>query len=344
MSVSTLKLRRFSRLRQLALVLLVATAGAASALVMSARWLWLGELAASFQWHLGLGLVLVAGACVVLRARRLATLVAVASGFLLAPELALYIGEPAAASGSPELVLVSANVLQPNRHHREIADALLASEGDVIAVVELSKPMRAELERRLERWPHRVFSPAGEWSEQTWGMGVFSRLPFREGERLYLPETYAPSLDLKLERDGTPLDLRVVHLPRPGAEDWRVEARNEALAELATRLEWTGTSALVGDLNTTSTSPVFPDLLESTGLRDSRQGFGRCVSWHLRSLRYPLGIAIDHALVGRDLQVLSRETFELPFSDHEGIRVRLALPTPRLAQARPVVDAGSASR
>lgn len=335
-----MKLRRFGRLRQLALVLLVASAGAACALVMSARWLWLGELAASFQWHVGLGLVLVAGACVLLRARRLATLVALASAILLAPEVSLYLGEPAAASGSGELVLVSANVLQPNHHHREIADALLASDGDVIAVVELSKPMRAELERRLERWPHRVFSPAGEWSEQTWGVGVFSRLPLTEGERLYLRETYAPALDLHLERDGTPLDLRVVHLPRPGFEDWRIDARNEALAELATRLDWSGTSALVGDLNTTSTSPMFPDLLESTGLRDSRQGFGRCVSWHLRSLKYPLGIAIDHALVGRDLQVLSRETFELPFSDHEGIRVRLALPGARIVNAASVARPG----
>ena len=333
MRVPANKLRHVSRLRQLALALLVAVALSAAALVMTARWLWLGELAASFQWHIGLSLVLVAGACALLRSRRLATLVAAAAAVLLAPELGLHVGGPAAASGASELVLVSANVLQPNRHHREIAEALLATGGDVIAVVELSRPMRAELERRLADWPHRTFSPEGEWTDQTWGMAVFSRLPFREGQRLYLTETYAPSLDLRLERDGLPLDVRVVHLPRPGVEEWRVEARNAALAELATRLEWSGTSVLLGDLNTTSTSPVFPDLLESTGLRDSRQGFGRCVSWHLRSLEYPLGIAIDHALVGRDLQVLSRETFALPFSDHEGIRVRLALPSARFAHA-----------
>ena len=61
------------------------------------------------------------------------------------------------ADGS--LSVVSANLLQTNRHAGEVAEALTGTGADVIAVLELSLSMRGELERRLGGWPHRAFSP-----------------------------------------------------------------------------------------------------------------------------------------------------------------------------------------
>jgi len=59
--------------------------------------------------------------------------------------------------------------------------------------------------------------------------------------------------------------------------------------------------------------------------RDSRAGFGRQPTWWMRSLGLPLSVAIDHVLVGARVAVLARSTFELPYSDHAGVRSRLTL-------------------
>lgn len=299
----------------------------ASVVVSSARWIWFGELAASFSWHIGWSSLLAAAVLLALSARRHAVVAAALGVALVATEARLWFGAAPNTTSSASIQLVSANLLQPNRHHDDVAHALSATGADVIAVLELSKPMRAVLDRELASWPHRVYSPTTEWHASIWALALYSKLPLRETRWIPLRETYAPGIEVKVNCGAGELLLRLVHLPRPG-QQWRVDARNQALEELAGGLAWNERSVLFGDLNTTSSSPFFAPLLERAGLRDSRAGFGRQSSWWLRSLRVPIGIAIDHVLVGRDVRVLEREIFEIPFSDHAGIRARLALERP----------------
>ena len=82
-------------------------------------------------------------------------------------------------------------------------------------------------------------------------------------------------------------------------------ARDEQLLALVTFVKSQNDPiVLIGDLNTTSYSPAFRDLCESTGLRDSRQGFGIQASW---TPRLPvLEIAIDHCLVPAQSHVAER--------------------------------------
>ncbi|MEM9383367.1 MAG: hypothetical protein AAGB93_25720, partial [Planctomycetota bacterium] len=84
-------------------------------------------------------------------------------------------------------------------------------------------------------------------------------------------------------------------------------------------------------------SPLVSDLCDATGLRDSRAGFGRLSTWRIGTvlpgpvpIRLPelarISVSIDHALVSDGLAVLHRDRFDVPGSDHAGIRVRV---TPR---------------
>lgn len=318
------------RLRRSAIALVVLCVVSCSAAIFSARWFWLGELAASFEWQLGWCVFAAAGVLLLLGARRLALVAAVLAVVHVAPESWLSVESAphlSAGEASPGVLrVVSANLLQPNRHYSEIAAALKRTDADVICVVELSGPMREVLERELSAWPHRVIANPTKrpYDGKAWTTGIFSKLPL--GTPCFAPVTdsYAPLIEVHPECGVDGVVLRLVHLPRPGRE-WRVLARNEALSKIATEVEWTSRSIALGDFNTTSHSPAFGELLEATGLRDSRAGFGRQPSWWLRDLGFPLGIAIDHVLVGDAVEVRNRRTFALPFSDHGGVVVDLAL-------------------
>ncbi len=326
---------------------LSASSAAVSALVWLTPVIWFGELLASFQFHIGLFVLAVSGSLALLRAPRLAAAAALIGVLHVAPDLALSMRSSAASASpsSPALRVLSANVLQPNRHFDEIAAALRASDADVIGVLELSGPMRAVLERELSAWPHRVvarpskrFDDSRAYDKRVWTTALFSKLPLEDVRFVQVFDCYAPLIEARV-RAPEPVTLRLAHLPRPG-ERWRVEARNQALEQLAREFEWGPQSVLMGDLNLTSGSPAFGRLLGATGLVDSRQGFGRCPSWWLRAapglrragapgwlaalVDLRLGIAIDHVLHGAGLAVRTREVIELPFSDHGGVLTELS--------------------
>lgn len=330
-----------ARWRRVAPWALAAPVLAASASILLARHVWFGELVASFELHVGLFALAAAVSLLLFRARRLAAAIAVLGCVHGAPDVLLYLPQSsttraADAAPAPTLRVLSANVLQPNRHYSEIAAALRTSDADVIGVVELSGPMRATLERELAAWPHRVVATPtkGTSGKSVWTTALFSKQPLENVRFVQLFDCYAPLIEARVGDGAAAVTVRLAHLPRPGSA-WRVAARNEALRQLATQLEWGERVLLIGDLNTTSSSPAFDDLLASTGLRDSRQGFGRQSSWWLRSrptmLRagapswladvcsLRLGITIDHALAGAAFETLERTVVELPFSDHAGV-------------------------
>jgi hypothetical protein len=84
-----------------------------------------------------------------------------------------------------------------------------------------------------------------------------------------------------------------------------------------------GRVLLVGDLNMTSWSPFFSDLIQTSGLRDSRKGFGMQNSWPAN--RRLLMIPIDHILVSEGVKVLSRRIGQFNGSDHYPILLDFSL-------------------
>jgi len=296
---------------------------AASLVVFSARWWWLGELAASFRWHLGWCALLCGASLGALRAWKTAGFTALLACWLLAPELALSLRPRPSSARERHLDVVAANLMWPNKRIAQVIDALRAADPDVIAFEELSPSSREQLERALTAWPARVISPPpDQWSDGTWGIGLFSKLPLQQVRLVPVGDSYAPLIEAQVDCDGRRLTLRVVHVPRPGRLH-HLERRESTLDALEHELQWNESCVLLGDLNTTSNSPAFDDLLERTGLRDSRRGFGRQPSWTLHQLVLPLSIAIDHVLVGSALAVVERETLTLPGSDHRAVRARI---------------------
>jgi endonuclease/exonuclease/phosphatase (EEP) superfamily protein YafD len=79
---------------------------------------------------------------------------------------------------------------------------------------------------------------------------------------------------------------------------------------------------LAADFNITPWSPVFADILEGSGLRDSSLGFGVAPTWLSRPLFF--GLPIDHILVSPDIKVKNRHVGPDVGSDHFPVIADLA--------------------
>jgi len=294
-------------------------------LVWSARWFWLGEVATSFTWYLGWAGLLGALALWFVERRRLAIASALIAALHLWPELSLWL--PSARSGATdaqgqELTIASCNLLWGNPDSALIHKWLEEHDPDIVAFQEVSVKSRVILEGLSKSYPFSVVSPDKEWHRKTWGTAFLSRVPLTSSRLLPALESNARSpLEVTVSLGGKDLVLRNIHPTRPGKE-WRNLKRNAVLKGIA-KLDWQGQCILLGDLNVTSTSPTFTELLEVSGLRDSRLGFGRQPSFTPSELGGVFSVAIDHVLVSDSLHVTDRRTVSIPGSDHRGVVVRI---------------------
>lgn len=327
------KPRREWLLRALALLGLAGYV-AASLLVWSARWFWLGEIAASFAWQLGTAGLAASALAWIVGARRVACATALLAIVHAGPELSLYLPAPhpsgaqarstAGSSAARDVLrLANCNLLFDNHEEAAFARFVREHELDLVVCEEVTPPWRALLESLRSTHPHLWLSPAPEtWSADTWGTAILSRRPFLAARRIaFASQAQRPLMEVEIELDGSAITVRGAHPMRAG-KAWRLELRDEVLDALAA-LPWEPDGVLVGDLNVTSTSPVFARLLARSGLADSRRGFGRQPSFVVRTRLVDLPIAIDHVLVGPALHVLERSTAAIPGSDHAAVIVDL---------------------
>jgi endonuclease/exonuclease/phosphatase (EEP) superfamily protein YafD len=133
---------------------------------------------------------------------------------------------------------------------------------------------------------------------------------------------WLPTIVAKLDLPPGKMTLVALHPSSPGSE-WNHDARNAQLlaaAEIAAQQK--GPVMMLGDFNTTSWSPVFSDVLATSGLRDSRLGFGVEPTWP--GVPLPLRIPIDHCLVSPEIAITDRRVGPDIRSDHRPLVVDFA--------------------
>lgn len=285
-------------------LLAVGLAGSAAVMLL-ARWWWVGECA--IHWHRHL-LLLCPLPLLLLRGWWWAPVLASAAVFagpLLVPRPSP--PEAPAAAVTP-LRVASANVQWANSRMADAHVALAALELELLAVVELTP----ELDRRLRSdWPHRhAVVGAGHGA---FGSGLYSRLPIVARRRHEVGRTTV--LDSVVATGAGPLRVLVVH-PPPPIRALRF-AQRQALFELVAAVGARSEMPLVvlGDFNCSPASPAWPRMLHAGGLRHAAEVPHTWPAW----LPGLAGIAIDHVLAGPGLQVDGLTTFGIPGSDHRGL-------------------------
>lgn len=225
--------------------------------------------------------------------------------------LAPLYGSTGVASGSPceSLRLMSLNIYSDNPQHDLVVAAVRKERPDVVFLLEVTDRWLAALEPLRAEFPYSHAEPRSS----NFGMAVYSRRPIDTVRVTDSGNSDYPFLEVDLRVDGRLCTLIGAHpVPPRNRKAWAY--RNDQLQFLATRVPRDRPAIVLGDLNITSWSPPFAELLHRTGLRDSRQGFGLQGTWPatLPGAR----IAIDHALVSREIRVRQRHIGAPVGSDH----------------------------
>lgn len=229
----------------------------------------------------------------------------------------LYFGRAPAGRDGPRLRILSFNVLAHNPEYDKVRDFIKSESPDVAVFFEADSRWPPELSQLADLYPYQKFRP----QEGHMGVALLSRIPFEHAEFHHL-DPACPAGLMRFRIGDRPVTIIATHVFPPTAA-WKTARRNAQLEEVAklVRAE-TNPVIVIGDYNATSWSSAFRQLRNSTGLRDSRRGFGVQPSWpaQARLLRIP----IDHCLTSHELRVLNRRLGPGCGSDHLPVIVDLA--------------------
>ena len=207
--------------------------------------------------------------------------------------------------------LVHANVLGENDQYQHLIDLVRAENPDIITLAEPHGAwMGAILPALSPAYPHHRY----EAFEDNYGIAVFSRTPFTRAETHWFGPARLPTLVIGVELAGQPLTLIATHPPPPKSLRETIK-RDRQMAEIAAfALAQPGPLLLAGDLNMSSWSYAFGDLLRGSRLHDSRQGIGIQPSWPAQ--RPWFLIPLDHILHTPDITIHRRRIGPNIGSDH----------------------------
>lgn len=296
----------------------VAAAGTAASFL--GRLFWAFEAASAFRVQYFAILTVGAVGYAVFRKRAAAAALgglALANLALAAP---LYLGRPAApAPGTRTYRAILANVLTANRRFDRVAGLVRDLEPDIVVLEEVNERWLRELSGLRADYPHGRAVPRTD----NFGIALWSRIPLDGAAVLSWSEVEVPSIAARLSLGGRPVTAIATHPLPPRRADyfaWRNQ-QLEALGQYVSSQP--GEVLVLGDLNMSSWSPYFGDLVRTTGLSDTRRGFGVLASWpsDVPFLRIP----IDHALVSKGIRVVDRRLGPDVGSDHFPVILDFAL-------------------
>ena len=229
------------------------------------------------------------------------------------------LAEPTLSSGkSQPLRVVLLNVNYHRDDYEKVVDFIQWASPDLMVLVETNQTWMSNLERLQAEYPY-----VSNFSRKKYGIALFSRLPFKSARILDFGNFGRPSVVAELNIDGQPLTVIGTHPFKPSNKIY-AERRNQQFSTIANFLtSQNGPTMLLGDLNTTPWSPYFQDLLQATGLHDTREGYGLQTTWP--TTFPPLWIPIDHCLVSSEIVVNTRQVGPDVGSDHYPIIVDFSL-------------------
>lgn len=285
------------------------------------RFSWFLDLFSHFrvQYAIGLsilGLLLLCG-----RRRRTAVLFLCFAGVNLAIVLPLYFGgSKVQAHDAPTMRAMLLNVNTRLGDPERVRQVVVSTNPDILVLEEISARWMPFLAWLTNSYPYSLTQPR----EDNFGIGLFSKLPFAEGEVVYMGDAAVPSIVATVTTAHSPLLVIATHPLPPAGRDYS-RWRNEQLERLPDYVRSNNPVLLLGDLNVTPWSHHFRRLLASTGLRDSAKGFGVQPTWP--DFNPLLRIPIDHCLHSEEILIIDRQIGEDVSSDHYPLIVDFVIRT-----------------
>jgi len=271
------------------------------------------------QWSLLATILLVPG---MIYFRRISLALLPLYGFIVIVNFAhLYIPSSTPATGSFGLNIAQLNLRYHNPHTKDIFSQLAQADYDILVLQEIGDVSVEYLERVSISYPYSIGS--GSLSGYSSRHVLFSKWPLSDRKVHDLGHVEGNVIDVLVNPPHSDRAVRVLAL-HPGAprnrELWAL--RNTTLEFVAREIAKSPNryQLVVGDLNVSSWSVVFQNLLQVSGLRHSGAGHGYLPSWTLlphNSITRLLGSAyIDHCLVSSSFSIRDRQWQIVEGSDH----------------------------
>jgi endonuclease/exonuclease/phosphatase (EEP) superfamily protein YafD len=275
-----------------------------------ARWDWRLDLVSHFQSP-ALVVTLLAIVAMLLTRRRSVLLLLLLAAFQAEPLVRYSLSNPVKPLNPTggRLRLLMANVLVDNDGFEALSAMISDTNPDIVGLVEISDAWVVGLSEISKQYPYKLSAPDGPRGLALW----FKKRPISIDTAKTPTLEGWPFLHASFEFEGETRQLWLVHPASPMRRLGRFTGFPEldAIADLVA--EKAGSTIVMGDFNTTEGSPYFRDFVKTTGLRDSRLGFGRQPSWPVGS---PYQITLDHAFVSEDWAVVERKQGTSIGSDH----------------------------
>ncbi len=293
---------------------------------LGARLSWLCEITTHFRVQYAAILALATGLSLLGRRWRAALVLGLFAAWNALTFLPALVTPPTfpARVGTGRLSVLSFNIYSGNRRLSAVAAYVREAAPDVLLLLEVTADGLKELALEASGFT----ALAVESRADNFGLALFLR---RGGAATVVPGTAhiehfgGDSVGTALAAltvDGRELSLAGVHFITPTSD--RNVARRDAMLDAAARwVAGRGARGLVvGDFNATPWTPVFGEVLKTHGLRSGGTGVGLGASWP--TWFPPLGIPIDHLLVGPGVTVLDRQFGPDLGSDHHPLRATVA--------------------
>ena len=283
---------------------------------------WATEISSNFRLYY----LVVLGAFSVLfllgRKIKRGLIVAIFAGLNLALLMPFYLAQPAAPVTSQTFRTLMINAGSHVDTGAAVVDFVRTSEPDIIVLIEAKPELQDALQSLLDTYPFTTYQPGIDNYD---GALLYSKYPFTVEKGAREGGKNTPSLVTQVDLAGRDLTLISTQTRAPMSPGRTVDRRKQ-LERLAEYVAGQPESVLLlGDLNSTSWSPIFRSFLRESGLKDGRDGFGLQASWP--TFLPPLAIPIDHALVSSGVTVHNFTKGPDVGSDHFPILIDFSLNT-----------------
>jgi len=204
-----------------------------------------------------------------------------------------------------------ANVFRYNRTAAAAERSLLEGSTDLLAVIEVpNERFHRDITKAARALPHDV--------ERGWA-SVWSRWELGEPDELAIP--HADVLRLTVGRPASPFVLYLVHGDNP-IGSWSFSDQRAMTDRLLDAIEAERLPVVLGgDLNISDRTSSYRAI--ESELRDAMRTGGFAESTYAGGAWQPALLRIDHLFVSSAWCASAPSTFEVPGSDHRGIRAEV---------------------
>jgi len=229
----------------------------------------------------------------------------------------LHLAPPINLQTKNDFSLLMANVLSSNPSKAKFVNLIQQQAADFIVVLEVSPQWAAALKAIHLSYPYQKILPRHD----NFGIALYSKHPLSNIQVHDFSQNQTPSISANSSINGKEVLLLATH-PFPPMNQIITQQQKYHFDAISRFIKKSSKPVvLAGDLNTTQWSSAYKNFINSSSLKNTRQGKGILASWQVGSV---LQLPLDHVLISQNINTLKIETTKSIDSDHLPIYVELS--------------------